>query len=162
MGVHDFVGDYAAWNYFQSIDTAENRRFVEALRRRAAGRPTTASDPMEAAYLGVHLWARAVEEAGTTASTTVIQMLADQSFAAPGGVVYVDPSTRHTWKTVRIGRIRSDGQFDIVWDSRRPVRPTPFPAYRSRADWETFLDTLFTRWGGHWVNEGPPQTRSQR
>ena len=162
MGVHDFVGDYAAWNYFQSLDTAENRRFVEALRRRAAGRPTTASDPMEAAYLGVHLWARAVEEAGTTASTTVIQMLADQSFAAPGGVVYVDPSTHHTWKTVRIGRIRSDGQFDIVWDSGRPVRPTPFPAYRSRADWETFLNTLFNRWGGRWVNEGPPQTRSQR
>jgi urea transport system substrate-binding protein len=162
MGVHDFVGDYAAWNYFQSLDTAENRRFVEALRRRAAGRPTTASDPMEAAYIGVHLWARAVEEAGTTASTTVIQMLADQSLAAPGGVVYVDPSTHHTWKTVRIGRVRSDGQFDIVWDSGRPVRPTPFPAYRSRADWETFLNTLFNRWGGRWVNEGPPHTRSQR
>ena len=143
------------------LDTDENRRFVEALRLRA-GRPTTASDPMEAAYLGVHLWARAVQEAGTTASTTVIQMLADQSFAAPGGVVYVDPATRHTWKTVRIGRIRSDGQFDIVWDSRPPVRPTPFPAYRSRAEWETFLNTLFNRWGGRWVNEGPAQTRSQR
>ena len=160
MGARDFVGDYAAWNYFQSLDTDENRRFVEALRLRA-GRPTTASDPMEAAYLGVHLWARAVEEAGAIASTSVIQMLADQSFAAPGGVVYIDPATNHTWKTVRIGRIRSDGQFDIVWDSRRPVRPTPFPAYRSRAEWETFLNTLFNRWGGRWVNEGPAQTRSQ-
>jgi urea transport system substrate-binding protein len=160
MGVQDFVGDYAAWNYFQSLDTDENRRFVEALRRRT-GRPTTASDPMEAAYLGVHLWARAVQEAGATASTAVIRMLADQSFAAPGGVVYVDPVTRHTWKTVRIGRIRSDGQFDIVWDSRRAVRPTPFPTYRSRAEWETFLNTLFNQWGGRWVNEPPTRTGSQ-
>ena len=70
----------------------------------------------------------------------VIQMLADQSFAAPGRRGLRRPVTHHTWKTVRIGRIRSDGQFDIVWDSRRPVRPTPFPAYRSRAEWEAFLD----------------------
>ena len=58
MGVKDFVGDYAAWNC-RSVDSEDNRRFVEALRRRM-GPGTTASDPMEAAYLGVHLWAHAV------------------------------------------------------------------------------------------------------
>jgi urea transport system substrate-binding protein len=160
MGVKDFVGDYAAWNYFQSIDSEENRRFVEALRRRL-GPGTTASDPMEAAYLGVHLWARAVQEAGTTATGAVLQTIADQSFAAPQGVVYIDALTHHTWKTVRIGRIRADGQFDIVWNSGRPVRPTPFPAYRSRTEWEAFLSTLFNRWGGRWVNEGPTPGKHQ-
>ena len=160
MGVKDFVGDYAAWNYFQSVDSEENRRFVEALRRRL-GPGTSASDPMEAAYLGVHLWANAVQEAGTTATAAVLRTLADQSFAAPQGVVYVDALTQHTWKTVRIGRIRADGQFDIVWDSGRPVRPTPFPAYRSRAQWEAFLTALFDRWGGRWVNEGPTQSGRQ-
>ena len=160
MGVKDFVGDYAAWNYFQSVDSEENRRFVDALRRRM-GPGTTASDPMEAAYLGVHLWAHAVQEAGTTATAAVLRTLADQSFAAPQGVVYVDALTQHTWKTVRIGRIRADGQFDIVWDSGRPVRPTPFPAYRSRAQWEAFLTALFDRWGGRWVNEGPTQSGRQ-
>ncbi len=158
MGVKNFVGDYAAWNYFQSVDTEENRRFVEGLRRRTGA--TTASDPMEAAYLSVHLWARAVHEAGATDAPAVLQRLADQSFAAPEGVVYIDAVTHHTWKTVRIGRIRSDGQFDIVWDSRRPVRPTPFPPYRSRTEWEAFLATLFNRWGGHWINE-EPRTGSQ-
>ncbi len=64
LGVKDFVGDYAAWNYFQSVDSEENRRFLENLRRRTGA--TTASDPMEAAYLGVHLWARAVQDAGRT------------------------------------------------------------------------------------------------
>jgi urea transport system substrate-binding protein len=160
MGVKDFVGDYAAWNYFQSLDSEVNRRFVEALRRRM-GPGTTASDPMEAAYLGVHLWARAVQEAGTTTSGAVLRTIADQSFAAPQGVVYVDAITHHTWKTVRIGRIRADGQFDIVWDSGRPVRPTPFPAYRSRAEWDAFLATLFERWGGRWVNEEAPQIGRQ-
>jgi urea transport system substrate-binding protein len=154
MGVKDFVGDYAAWNYFQSVKSEENRRFVEGLRRRT-GPDTPVSDPMEAAYLSVHLWARAVQEAGATDATAVLRALADQSFPAPEGVVYVDAATHHTWKTVRIGRIRSDGQFDIVWDSRRPVRPTPFPPYRSRTEWEAFLTTLFRQWGGRWVNEGP-------
>jgi urea transport system substrate-binding protein len=159
IGVKDFVGDYAAWNYFQSVDSEENRRFVEGLRRRTGA--TTASDPMEAAYLGVHLWARAVHEAGATETMAVLQSLADQSFPAPEGVVYVDAFTHHTWKTVRIGRIRSDGQFDIVWDSRRPVRPVPFPAYRTRAEWEAFLAALFHQWGGRWVNEGATQTGSR-
>ena len=153
MGVKNLVGDYAAWNYFQSVDTEENRRFVEGLRRRTGA--ARASDPMEAAYLSVHLWARAVQEAGTTDAIAVLQRLADQSLPAPEGVVYVDPVTHHTWKTVRIGRIRSDGQFDIVWDSRRPVRPTPFPPYRSRTEWEAFLTNLFKQWGGRWVNEEP-------
>lgn len=160
MGVKDFVGDYAAWNYFQSVDSEENRRFVEGLRRRM-GPGTTASDPMEAAYLSVHLWARAVQEAGTTASAAVLEALADESFPAPEGVVHIDALTHHTWKTVRIGRVRDDGQFEIVWDSGRPVRPTPFPAYRSRAEWEAFLTTLFVRWGGRWVNEGPTPGGSQ-
>jgi urea transport system substrate-binding protein len=159
IGVKDFVGDYAAWNYFQSVDSEENRRFVEGLRRRTGA--TTASDPMEAAYLGVHLWARAVHEARATATKAMIQSLADQSFPAPEGVVYIDALTHHTWKTVRVGRIRSDGQFDIVWDSRRPVRPVPFPAYRTRAEWEAFLTALFNQWGGRWVNEGATQTGSR-
>jgi urea transport system substrate-binding protein len=75
--------------------------------------------------------------------------------------VYIDALTHHTWKTVRIGRIRADGQFDIVWNSGRPVRPTPFPAYRSRTEWEAFLSTLFNRWGGRWVNEGPTPAKHQ-
>ena len=152
LGIKDVVGDYAAWSYFQSIDSPENKKFVEGVRRRL-GASATVSDPMEAAYLSVHLWAHAVRDAGTTDSAAVLAALADQSFAAPQGVVYIDPATHHTWKAARIGKIRADGQFDIVWDSQRPVRPTPFPSYRSRAEWDAFLRTLFDRWGGRWVNE---------
>jgi urea transport system substrate-binding protein len=152
IGATDVVGDYAAWTYFQSIDSPENRQFVERMRRRLG--PTAAvSDPMEAAYISVHLWARAVQEVGSTDSAAVLAAIGDQSFPAPQGVVYVDAISHNTWKTARIGRIRADGQFDIVWESGRPVRPTPYPAYRSRAEWDDFLAALFTRWGGHWVNE---------
>ncbi|HVS03484.1 MAG TPA: urea ABC transporter substrate-binding protein [Thermoanaerobaculia bacterium] len=153
IGAERLVGDYAAWNYFQSVASAENERFVQGLRRRL-GPTAVASDPMEAAYFGVHLWALSVQEAGSTAPRDVLRTLADQSFPAPEGVVYVDAVTQHAWKTVRIGRVRPDGQFDVVWSSGRPVRPTPFPAYRSRAEWEAFLSGWFDRWGGQWAQPG--------
>ena len=71
---------------------------------------------------------------------------------APGGLAYIDGPTQHTWKYARIGRIRPDGQFDIVWSSDKPVRPMPFPLFRTRADWERWQKDLSASWGGKWVS----------
>ena len=147
----DMVGDYAAWNYFQSIDRPENRAFVEAFKA-AYGAERTISDVMVAAANSVRLWAQAVVEAGTSDVRPVRQSLRHQSLAAPEGVIAVDPETQHTWRPVFIGRIRGDGQFDIVWTSRTAVRPVPFPISRSRLEWEQFVSDLFRSWGGRWVN----------
>jgi urea transport system substrate-binding protein len=153
MDQRAMAGDYAAWNYFQSLDRRENLEFVARFQRRfGAGRPT--DDPMEAAYFGVYLWAQAVQEAGTPEVDAVRQALAYQSFPAPGGIVSIERTTQHTWKTVYIGRIRADGQFEIVWSSGKPVRPMPFPIYKSRAEWERFLLGLYTGWGNRWANPG--------
>ena len=152
MNLAHVAGDYAAWNYFQSIERDENRVFLKRLRD-AYGTSRVAADPMEAAYVAVHLWALAVTDARSTDTEAVRRALGDQSYPAPQGVVYVDPETQHTWKMVRIGRIRPDGQFDIVWESGKPVRPVPYPPYRSRADWDAFLDSLYNGWRG-WANPG--------
>ncbi len=151
MGTADKAGDYAAWNYFQAVDTAENRDFIAAFRERYGAERVT-SDPMEAAYFGVLLWARAVEEAGTTEPAAVLAKIRGEGMHAPGGLVYVDGPTQHTWKHVRLGRIRPDGQFDIVWSSENPVRPMPFPLLRARGDWEEWLRALHEEWGGQWIN----------
>jgi urea transport system substrate-binding protein len=155
MAVSDLVGDYAAWCYFQSIDTPENRAFVEHFRARyGAGRVT--DDPMEAAYAGVHLWAQAVAAAGTAEPQAVRDRLGVQSYPAPEGVVAIDADTQHLWKAVRIGRVRPDGQFDIVWDSGRPVKPEPYPGRRSRTEWQAFLDGLYEGWNGNWAKPASP------
>jgi len=147
----DMVGDYAAWNYFQSIDRPENLAFVRAFRE-AYGADRTTSDVVVAAYNSVRLWAQAVREAGTDDVRQVRSALRQQSLAAPEGIIAVDPETQHTWRPVFIGRIRPDGQFDIVWSSRTAVRPVPFPLSRSQAEWETFVGDLFRTWGGRWAN----------
>ena len=131
-------GHLAAWNYFQTIDTPLNRRFVEAFQQEH-GEDRVISDPMESAYTAVHLWKKAVELAGTTELAAVRAAFAKGiDFDAPGGTVSLDPRTQHLSKRCRVGRIRSDRQFDIVYEAPRLLTPDPFPqdAFPGwRCDW---------------------------
>ena len=145
----DMVGDYAAWNYFQSLDSPANQTFVRSFKARYGNQRTT-SAVAESAYTGVRLWAQAVEESGTSEVVQVRSSLRSQSMLAPEGVVSIDRQTNHAWRAVRIGKILPDGQFEIVWDSQRAVRPVPFPLTRSRADWEQFVRDLYQSWGRRW------------
>ena len=147
------VGDYAVWNYFQTIDTPENQAFVRRFKARF-GEDRVVDDPMEAGYFGVHLWAQAVREAGSASPAAVRKALGGQRFVAPGGDVWIEPGNHHTWKTVRVGRVTADGQFAIVWSSGRPLRPEPFPPHRSVQAWSHQLEELFHGWGQRWANPG--------
>ena len=149
----DMVGHYAAWNYFQSIDSEENKRFVSAFKERY-GADRVTSDVIAAAYNSVYLWANAVRESGNTDVQQVRNALRQQSLNAPEGIIAVDPSTQHTWRPVYIGKIQADKQFEIVWTSNGSVRPVPYPITRSKRDWTAFVNDLQRRWGG-WSN---PQT----
>jgi urea transport system substrate-binding protein len=146
------VGDYASWDYFQSIERPENQEFVKRFKEKF-GADRVTSDVIEAAYNSVWLWAQAVSEAGTENVTDVIRVMRRQSLNAPEGIVTVDEETQHTWRPVYVGRIRSDGQFDLVWSSEKPIRPIPYPRSRSRAEWDSFLENLNRSWGG-WANPG--------
>jgi urea transport system substrate-binding protein len=143
------VGDYGAWNYFQSIERPQNKAFIERFRSRYGSRRVVA-DPMEAAYVGVHLWARAIEAADADDACAVRQALHTQSFDAPEGAVRIDPENQYTWKTMRLGKVVEGGQFEVMWSSERPVRPEPFASSRSPASWKELLSSLFRRWDGHW------------
>ncbi|WP_281560485.1 urea ABC transporter substrate-binding protein [Thalassomonas sp. RHCl1] len=141
IGSKLLAGHYAAWNYFQSINSRENINFVHAFKSRF-GQHRVINDPMESAYIGLYLWAQAVTAAGTTDPKSVKAVMAYQSFKAPQGVVSIDAPTQHLWKTVRIGRVLNDGQFKIVWSSKTPVRPAPFPSYYSKDQWRKRLALL--------------------
>ncbi len=151
LGPKNMEGDYAVWNYFQSIDTEENRGFVARFKARYGAHRVT-DDPMEAGYFGVFLWAQAVEAAGSDQPSLVRPALSGQSILAPEGMVTVDAATNHTWKTVRVGQIQSNGQFTILWTSDHAIRPVPYPPYRSRTEWDNFLHHLYVGWGNRWAN----------
>ncbi|MDO9101629.1 MAG: ABC transporter substrate-binding protein [Candidatus Nitrotoga sp.] len=128
MGPEMMVGHYAAWNYFQSVPSKENRDFIERFRHRF-GQERVLDDPMEAAYIGVRLWVSAVRQAETLDMAVVKTFVSQQTLNAPDGIVAVDSNTGHLWKQARIGRARTDGQFDIVWHSEGSIMPAPFPFF---------------------------------
>ena len=149
MRVGDMAGDYAAWNYFQSIDSPANATFVKAFRSRF-GAQRLVTDPMQDAYVGVKLWAAAVTAAKSDIPAEIRRALRDQRLSAPEGPVRVDAATQHLVRSARIGQIQADGQFTVVWTSPTPIVPQPFPATRTTQEWRGFLTDLHNAWGGKW------------
>jgi urea transport system substrate-binding protein len=120
-------GHLAAWNYFQSVNTPKNKEFVQKFKDEFGSERVT-DDPIEAAFLMVHLWKMAVERAGSTDVDKVRAALRSGiEYDAPEGKVRVDPKTQHTYKWFRMGRVRADRQFDIIYESPSWIEPDPYP-----------------------------------
>jgi urea transport system substrate-binding protein len=130
------VGHLAAWNYFMSLNNPENDGFrkkwadyAKAKRLPGADKPLT-NDPMEATYIGIHMWKQAVEKAKSTDTDKVIAAMAGQTFKAPSGfVAKMDEKNHHLHKPVLIGEVRADGQFDVVWKTSGPVKAQPWSPF---------------------------------
>ena len=154
LDVSAMTGDYAAWNYFQSIKSPENQKFVSSFRKKY-GPQRVVTDPMEATYFGVKLWAKAVEAAKSTDTSEIRRAMRNQRTRSPGGDVRIDPATQHTFKTPRIGRVQPDGQFEIIWTAAKPEQPIPYPASRTTEQWRALLHDLYVGWGNRW--SAPPK-----
>jgi len=126
IGVENIVGQLVSWNYYQTVDTPKNAEFVEAFKA-LYGEDRVTSDPMEAGYFGVYLWAAAAESAGSVVVDDVIAAIeaGGISTEAPEGLVTLDGPTHHTVKPVRIGQIREDGLIDTIYETE-PVIPDPY------------------------------------
>lgn len=141
------VGHLAAWNYFMSMKTPENDNFISKWKKHVAakklpdGAKRVTNDPMEATYIGIQMWRQAVEQAGTTDVDAVRQAVAGQSFKAPSGFeIKMDEKNHHLHKPVVIGEIKEDGQFQIVWQTKGPIRAAPWSPHvpesaKKVADW---------------------------
>jgi len=114
---------------------------------------------IEAAYFSVHLWAQAIGESGRADVASIRKELLGQSFNAPEGVISIDPATQHTWRSFSIAKILPNRQFDVVWTSRKPIRPIPYPLSRPKAEWDRFLLDLYHGWGNAWANPVPARGR---
>jgi urea transport system substrate-binding protein len=127
IGKDFLLNQYASWNYFQTVETPENEKWVADFKAEY-GEDRVTNDPMEAAYIMVYLWKQAVEQAGSFDIPAVREAAYGQELAAPEGLVTMFPN-HHISKTVRIGEVRDDGLFDIVWSTEGPVDPVPWNQY---------------------------------
>ena len=145
----EVAGDFAAWNYFQTIDSPENVEFVQRFKAKY-GPQRVVTDPMEAAWIGMKLWANAVNECQSVEPPVIARAMRNQRMRAAEGEVRVDAGSQHLFKTPRIGRIQADGQFEIVWTADAPIAPRPYPKSRTSAQWHALLSDLYNGWGEQW------------
>ena len=112
------LGHLAAWNYFESIKTPANDKFIKEWHTFTKNPKRTTNDPMEAHYIGFNMWVKAVEKAKTTDPDKVIDALpGTEAPNLTGGMSKMLPN-HHITKPVFIGEIKADGQFDVVWKTK--------------------------------------------
>ncbi|MDA9436730.1 urea ABC transporter substrate-binding protein [Bradyrhizobium sp. CCBAU 51627] len=109
------VGHLAAWNYFESIKTPANEKFIKDWQAYTKNPKRTTNDPMEAHVIGFNMWVKAVEKVKSTDPDKVIDALPGiETPNLTGGVAKMLPN-HHITKPVFIGEIKGNGQFDVVW-----------------------------------------------
>jgi urea transport system substrate-binding protein len=134
IGPDIMAGHWASWNYYQTTDTPENKKFVEAYKKKFGEKRVT-DDPIEAGYIGVYLWAKAVEKAQSLEVAKVKEAAKGIEFAAPEGKVKIHDKNQHISKPVRVGKVKPDGMFEEVF-ATPPVEPDPF---LEKYDWAASL-----------------------
>lgn len=126
MGSEYASGHYTSFNYFQTVDTPENKAFVEQFKAKFGDNRVT-NGVMEAAYFQTFLMAQAMQkvlkEKGELNTKTIREATRGQIFQAPQGLVKVDADNYHTYLYSRIGKWGADGQAEIVFATPAAVKP---------------------------------------
>jgi len=130
------VGHLAAWNYFMSVKNPENDKFIKMYKDWAKKNSVpnldtvVTNDPMEATYVGIHMWKQAVEKAKSIEVDKVRPAMSGQTFKAPCGfTLTMDKTNHHLHKPVFIGEVTATGQFNVVWKTKGPIRAQPWSPF---------------------------------
>jgi branched-chain amino acid transport system substrate-binding protein len=134
MGADIAEGHITSAPYFQSLPDPINRTCVDNYRRRF-GEDQVTNQCWEAAYFQMHMLADAMRRMGTDNVSDLLRVLPGSSYAAPQGTVRIDEHNHHTYLHPRIGRANAAGQFDILEQVERAVRPDPYLVSHSLQDW---------------------------
>jgi urea transport system substrate-binding protein len=115
IGPEYLEGTFAAWNFFQSLDTPASKKFTADFKAKY-GENRVTNDPAESAYNMVYLWAKGAEKANSVDDNKVREALIGVTFDAPQGPIEVQPN-HHTTELVMIGEVQKDGMFKIIENS---------------------------------------------
>lgn len=126
IGGENIAGAYACMKYFQSLDNPNNKAFVSDFKK-MWGAKTVIGDVTQAAYLGPWLWKLTVEKAGSFDIDKIAAASPGVEFKeAPEGYVKVHEN-HHLWSKTRVGRAKTNGQYDLIFETANLVEPDPFP-----------------------------------
>lgn len=119
----EIEGLTCSYHYFQTIDTPENKAFLEKWATRFGASHPEIGTLAVTSYNAVYLWKQGVEKAGDLDHDKVVAALeSGVSVNGPGGPMTVQPTTHHAIMSTAIAEVKN-GQFDIIGRSEN-VEPT--------------------------------------
>ncbi len=107
-------GFLISYNYFQNLDTPQNKAFKERFYKRFGNDYPNITELAMGTYQGFKLWAEGVKKAGSLDREKMIAALeSGVSVDGPSGKVSLDPETHHCVLNVSIAEVRNK-QLNIV------------------------------------------------
>lgn len=116
------VGCYASFDYFNTIETPENKAFIKKYTE-LFGTATTVTNLTEGAYHGVYMLAKAIENAKSLSAQDIIAAASGMDFDSPAGTIHMDEKNHHAWLNTYIGQVQEDLTYKIIYKSEKPVQP---------------------------------------
>jgi urea transport system substrate-binding protein len=114
-----------AYPYIESLENPVNQKFVQEYKKRF-GANAYVTDSAVTVWNGWHLWAEAVEKAGTTDREAVIDALQEGegiSFESPSGTVTMDPGSHHVTQDISIAKTNDKHGFTVI-STKKDVPPS--------------------------------------
>lgn len=130
MGGEAAAGHFTSAPYFEVHKSPENEKFVAAYKKRWGADKVT-HFVSEACYFQTYMFKQAVEKLGKGDITpnTIREAVKGVEMIAPQGKVRLEPENLHTWLWPKIAQAKSNGQFEIIVQSKEWLKPDPYAAY---------------------------------
>lgn len=108
LSAEEADGFLLSYNYFENIDTPENKAFKARFHKRFGANYPNITELAMGTYQGFKLWAEGVKKAGSVEIGKVTTALESGiSINAPSGKVSIDPATHHCILNVSIAEVRN-------------------------------------------------------
>lgn len=139
---------FIANSYFENLPSPENAQFVEQFKA-FTGEKYHVSAAVEAVYVGLKIWAHAVNLAKSFDSEEISSTLSRVSVMGPAYRVNVSIDSKHVWRPFYLSQYKQNGLYEVV-DYLAPLRPNPFPITRTNEQWRLLVKSYYDRWQGKW------------
>ena len=160
-----FENVHVGVNYMEELPTPENERFVERFYEKFPDAEYINQEAQNS-YVSIHLYAKAVEAAGTTEQEAVIEQLrSGLTFDAPEGTVTLDGATHHLEHNMRIARADENHDIEFFREEKTPERflsETVGSDLRGVAETTQYRPALFHEQGTFDSMHDSLQDRTQR
>ncbi len=118
-------GHFSAGNYFQSIESKENEAFVKAFKNQF-GETQVISSVMFNTYIGMKKLLEKISSKSFSTTYSLMQSLSNTRSSSPSGTIIIEKDNHHLSRPIRIGKVNRQGQFSIVWDSKKLIPAIPY------------------------------------